>query len=141
MHINNLYRHLDPVYSAQAVATSKSESSVRNGRGERSELRALTGADKRLLAAIYGEDTETSAVTPLAALWLNEQRRTELFDRPVDAELIMDMRRRAQRRSEDVMEEIDTFARSALVYLDANGSDLDDEARALRLQGGFSLYC
>lgn len=141
MHINNLYRHLDPVYSAQAVATSKSESSVRAGRGERAELRSLTGADKRLLAAIYGEDTSASAITPLAALWLNEQRRTELFDRPVDVETILDMRKRARQRSVEVMEEIDSFARSALVYLDANGSDLDDEARALRMQGGFSLYC
>ena len=140
MIINNVYRQLDPVSTAQMIAMAKSERSLRNGRVERDELRALTGADRALLAAIYGED-EYSRVPPLAALWLDQQRRLALFDRELDPRIMTDLHKKARRRSDPhEREELENFTRSAMVYFDSLGMELDEEARAVRDEGGFSLY-
>lgn len=140
MIINNVYRQLDPVSTTQMIAMAKSERSLRNGRVERDELRALTGADKTLLAAIYGED-ENSHITPLAALWLDQQRRLALFDRELDPRIMTDLYKKARRRpNPEEREELETFTRSAMVYFDSLGMELDEEARAVRDEGGFSLY-
>lgn len=140
MIINNLHRQLDPVSTAQMIAMAKSERSLRNGRVERDELRSLTGADRTMLAAIYGEE-ETARITPLAALWLDQQRRLELFDRELDPRIVTDLHKKARRRPDpSEREELENFTRSAMVYLDSLGAELDEEARAVRDEGGFSIY-